>query len=165
MLAERDNGDFSPIDARGDLRAELTEVSIGIHRVVQACDPPTLTKLTQTAVLPDPVHIATVRVLTDNPILEALYAADNDYEIFDPQLGARSAPLLRYAAADRLPRATRKRLAGWIADGGTLIVFQRRFPRRDEHFRLHNGLELMPPIGSCPASASRSRSRAAGTPA
>jgi|GEM_PF-356029 len=145
MLAERDNWYFSPIDARGDLRPELAEVFIGIHRVVQACDPPSLTKLTQTAVLLDPVHIGTDRVLTDNPILEALYAADIDYEIFDPQLGARSAPLLLYASADWLPRATQKRLAAWVADGGTLILFQGRFPQRDEHFRPHNGLELMPP--------------------
>ena len=145
MLAERDNWYFSPIDARGDLRPELAEVFMGIHRVVQACDPPLLSKLTDTAAVLEPVHIGTDRVLTDNPVLDALYAADLDHEICDPELGVHSAGLMIYASADWLPRAAQGRLARWVADGGTLVVFQGLFPQRDEHFRPHNGLGVAPP--------------------
>ncbi len=145
MLAERDNWYYCPINARGDPRPELAEVFMGIHRVVQACDPPTLTKLTQTAVVLEPVHIGTDRIMADNPVLDALYAADIDHEIYDPELGARSAGLMLYASADWLPRAAQERLVHWIADGGTLVVFQGRFPQRDEHFRPYNGLGVAPP--------------------
>ncbi|MEW6249679.1 MAG: beta-galactosidase [Planctomycetota bacterium] len=160
MLVGRDNWYYCPVNERGDLRAELAEVFMRIHSVVRECDPPSLRKLTRTAVFVDPVQVATDRIFTTNPLLDALYAADIDYEVVDaesPALERRaadavgeSAPsaapsLLFYAAADWLPQASIARLGDYVERGGTLVVFQGAFPQRNETFHPCSGLAIAPP--------------------
>jgi len=158
MLGGRDNWYFTPINERGELRGELAEVFINFHRVVDEIAPATLKKLTRAAVVVEPVHVGTDRVWATNPVLDALYAADLDFEIFDPELspvtppadaarppGQVVEPVLFYSSADWLPRASQARLVEYMEDGGTLVVFQRGFPQRDENFQPHNGLSVVTP--------------------
>ena len=168
MFVGRDNWYYCPVSERGDARPELAEVFLNIHRVVRECDPPTLKKLTQAAVLLEPLHIGTDNALAANGALDACYAADVDFEFLDPELSDSSPsgsegpasrperprrvaadpwalPLLFYSGADWLSRASQARLVRYMEDGGTLVVFQRGYPQRDEHFQPHNGLGVVPP--------------------
>lgn len=144
MLAGRDNWYYSPLNERGVLREELAGVFMDLHRVVRECDPPALVKHAAACALLEPLHIATDNVLADNPVLAALHAADADYEICDPELGRIERALMFYATADWLARSAQQRLAEYIERGGTLVLAQ-RYPQRDEDFRPHNGLGVVPP--------------------
>jgi hypothetical protein len=144
MLVGRDNWYYSPVSERGELRPELAEVFFNIHRVVRECDPPTLRKLTDTCVLLEPLHIGTDNTIAANPVLDALYAADLDFEVYDPELGAIEKPVMFYAAADWLSRSSQDRLGQYMDAGGTLVFIQ-QIPQRDENFRPHNGLRIALP--------------------
>jgi hypothetical protein len=157
MLVGRDNWYMSPINERGDVRPELAEEFLAIHRVWREVDPPSLEKLCGACVFIDPVHAATDGVWVENAELRAMYDADADFEIFDPESlpggsGMESAgqegvrkPMV-YAGADWLERATYRRLDAFVGRGGTLVLFRRR-PVLDETFGPFDGLGLIEPTG------------------
>ena len=149
MLVGRDNWYMSPINERGDLRPELAAEFLAIHRVWGEVDPPSLEKLTGACAFIDPVHAATDGVWAENAELRALYDADADFEIADAEavrgsVGVR--PLMFYAGADWLERSAQRRLADYVLNGGTLVLFRRR-PVLDEAFRPYDGLGLIEPTG------------------
>ncbi len=144
MLVGRDNWYFCPINERAEWRPELAGVFKELHELARRCDPPALRKLTDVGVVLDPVHIGTERILADNPVLRALYDADLDFEVYDPETGRIEKPVLFYASADWLPRSTQERLREYVENGGTLVVF-RAWPRRDELFQSYDALNIRPP--------------------
>ncbi len=144
MLANRDNWYYSPINERGDLRPELAGVFRDIHRIVDAIDPTTLAKQTDVSVLLDPLHIATERALRDNPVLDALHAADIDFEFYDPQFDAIRKPVTIYSGVDWLAPASQRRLLEYVEAGGQLVLLQ-NWPQRDDLFQPCNLLGIAPP--------------------
>ncbi|MEW6744956.1 MAG: beta-galactosidase [Planctomycetota bacterium] len=144
MLVNRDNWYYSPIQEWGRVRGELFGVFRDIVRVVRELDPPSLTKLTDTAVVLDPLQIAADKILRQNPVLDALYDADIDYETFDLQTGRIEKPLVFYAGAHWLERADQARLVRYVEEGGTLVVFKSS-PRLDENLEPLNLLEIREP--------------------
>lgn len=145
MLVGRDNWYYTPVNERGDLRLELSEVIARAHQVFEAADFPRLEKLTQTCALLEPLHIGTERALNQDPVLDALYAAGVDFEVCDAELARITQPLMFYTGADWLSRASQARLAADMEAGGTLVVFQQHHPQRDDLFQPHNGLGIVPP--------------------
>lgn len=148
MFVGRDNWCFSPVNERGDIRPDLGEEFVAIHRVWRELDPPTLDKLAPAAAFFDTEQIGTDDLLGSNPVLQALYDAGADHEILDidtlrgtDQGGPR---LLLYAAAEWLETRAQERLVSWMEAGGTLVVF-RAWPRADSSYRPHNGLGIQLP--------------------
>jgi hypothetical protein len=144
MFVARDNWYFCPVSERGETRPELAAVFRDIHRVFAACDPPTLAKRTDTCVAFEPVQIGTDNILADNPVLQALYDADVDFEVYDPELGHIARPLMFYASAGWLPADSQRRLVEYVESGGTLVLAQHAGVR-DERFQPCAALGLVPP--------------------
>jgi hypothetical protein len=78
--------------------------------------------------------------------LDALYAADIDYEFFDVETGRIEKPLLLYGGGRWLGKAGQRRLAEYVEQGGTL-VFGQSLPLVDEALRPLNLLGLREPVG------------------
>jgi len=144
MLVNRDNWYFCPINEWGRIRGELFEVFQKIVRIFGEMDPPSLDKLTDTAVVVDPLHIAAHRSLRSDPVLDALYDADIDYETFDLGTGKVEKPLVFYTGDQSLSKADQERLAAYVEAGGNLVVFK-NFPRLDERQAPMNILGIREP--------------------
>lgn len=116
MLASRDSWYMSPITELGRFRQELSGAFAELVRLFRAIDPPSLTKLGNTAVTFDALEPA-----PNDPALQALYAAAIDYEVFELQTGRIALPLLFFAGAgaNHLDR-----LASYVQNGGTLVLCQ-----------------------------------------
>ena len=125
MLVNRDNWSMSPIDELGRARPDLAAEFAAIVRVFRELDPPGLAKLTETAVAMDVLELAAhVGGSPGEPVLEALYQADIDYECFDVDTGQIAKPLLFYAATDQLSERGQEQLRRYVDGGGNLVVFQ-----------------------------------------
>ena len=125
MLVNRDNWAMSPIDELGRARPDLAAEFGAIVRVFRQLDPPSLEKVGDTAVAMDVLQLAAhPSGPPGEPVLEALYDADVDYECFDVDTGQISKRLLFYAAADTLTPAAQQQLSSYVHAGGTLVVFQ-----------------------------------------
>ncbi len=120
MLVNRDNWMMSPIDELGRPRPDLAPEFAEIVRVFREMDPPSLEKLTDTAVAVDVLDLAAG--LLDERLLDALYAADIDYEFFDMESGNIHKRLL-LCAATVLSESSEKRLLDYVDAGGTLVLF------------------------------------------
>jgi hypothetical protein len=150
MFVGRDNWLFSPINERGEIRPELGEEFLAIHRVWRELDPPTLVRDwdVAAAAFVELDQIGTDDVLGSNAVLQALYDARVDYDLFDaaalPAVDPAAVPLLFYASAAWLDRDKQRVLTGYMERGGTLVLFT-EFPRADERFAPHNGLGVRMP--------------------
>jgi hypothetical protein len=143
MLVERDNWYGTPITGVARPRPELAPAFAEVVRLFREIDPPSLEKVTSTAITVDVVEQG-ARLDHDHPILAALHDADVDHECFDVDTGAIAKPLLFYAGGEWLSRAAADRLASYVEDGGTL-AFVARLPRFDEELRPANPLRLRAP--------------------
>ncbi|NPV65963.1 MAG: hypothetical protein HPY64_02320 [Anaerolineae bacterium] len=151
MLANRDNWLLSPINELGRPRPELFEVFQRIVALFRAIDPPALEKLCATAVTVDPLHQTARRQAGDgrlidgsDRLLDALLAADIDYDCCDVETGQVTRSLLLYAGGDWLSAAAQERLLAYVEGGGTLVFFQ-DLPVRDETLSPLNRLGLRLP--------------------
>ncbi|GMV36211.1 MAG: hypothetical protein AMXMBFR61_07190 [Fimbriimonadales bacterium] len=154
MLVNRDNWYYCPIQEWGRIRPELYSVFRDIVRVYDELDPPSLQKLTDTAVVVDPLQIAADRSLRKNEVLDALYAADLDYETLDLVVGDAQKPLIIYAGSEWLGRREQEKLRQLVDDGATLIVF-RTAPVLDDSLRSLDLLEVAKPTGVLSALGKR----------
>src|SRR5919201_1492808 len=143
MLVERDNWYGTPISGVARARPDLAPAFAEVVRLFREIDPPSLEKVTSTAITVDVVEQG-ARLDHDHPILAALHDADVDHECFDVDTGAIAKPLLFYAGGECLSRAAADRLASYVEDGGAL-VFVARLPRFDEEIRPANPLRLRAP--------------------
>lgn len=133
MLVNRDNWYASPINEWGRIRSELYEVFKELVSVYRKMDPPSLTKLTDTAVTYIPIQYAARTLSHNHPVLSVLYDADIDYELFNPELGCCSKPFLFYSGNQWLDAKAHWNLRKYVERGGTLVAF-RDFPRKNERF-------------------------------
>jgi hypothetical protein len=148
MFAGRDNWYFSPINERGDLRPELAEEFLALHRVYKELDPATLEPVERSvAAFLECEQIGTDDLLGSNVVLQAMYDARLDYAVVDAAAlaGAEDPPrMLFYAGADWLDVSKQEVLRSYVERGGTVVAFT-TYPRADERFAPHNGLDIRPP--------------------
>ncbi len=144
MLVERDNWYFSPIDATGRPRADVAPTVRALHTALSEDDISSMTKVTDLAVALTCEQIATDDLLRDNPVLDALYAADLDYEIWDLDSDRFRKPVVLYGGADWLAERQQQALVDYVRGGGHLIVFV-RYPHRDERQQPCNRLDVRSP--------------------
>lgn len=134
MLVNRDNWYMSPINEWGRVRGELYDVFKQLVSIYSETNPPSWKKITDVAVTFNPLQYA-ARTLTPNiPILQMLYNADIDYEIYDPRLEHCSKQFLFYSGNQWLEVASQNHLRRYVEEGGTLIAF-RDYPRKDDRFQ------------------------------
>lgn len=147
MLANRDNWYMSPIDELGRTRPDLGAEFASLVRVFRALDPPSLEKVTDTAVAVDVLALgARLHGPPGEAVLEALYRADVDYECFDVDTRHASSTLVFYGGDTWLARAGQEHLLAYVEDGG-ILVFVGAWPLRDERMQPLNLLELREPDG------------------
>ncbi|MEP0766969.1 MAG: beta-galactosidase [Fimbriimonadia bacterium] len=154
MLVNRDNWYYCPIQEWGRIRPEMYSVFHDIVRVYGELDPPSLQKLTDTSVVIDPLQIAADRSLRKNAILDALYAADLDYETLDLVTGETPKPLIIYAGSEWLGKREQEKLAELVDQGATLVVFKSA-PVLDDSLQPLNLLDVAKPIGILSALGKR----------
>jgi Glycosyl hydrolases family 35 len=128
MLAARDSWYMSPITELGRFRPELAPTFAELTRLFRDLDPPSLEKLTDTAVTFNALERGAHLDEAGRAVLRALYAADVEYEVFDLHSSAISRPLLLYAGGSLLSLEQAQRLTNYVAGGGTLVVFQPDWP-------------------------------------
>jgi hypothetical protein len=122
MLAARDNWYMSPITELGRFRPELAPAFEEMVRVFRALDPPSLTRVCDTAATFNALERASGE--SGEAVLQALYAADIDYEFFDLDSGETPASLLFYAGGTAVSPPQMDRLRDYVDRGGTLVCFQ-----------------------------------------
>ncbi|HIQ06405.1 MAG TPA: hypothetical protein EYH31_12095, partial [Anaerolineae bacterium] len=144
MLVNRDNWYMSPINEWGRVRPELFEAFRQIVALYHEMDPPTLTKLTDTAVTFDPLQQAAQR--PGQELLHALYQADIDYEFYDVNQGKCVKPLLLHAGGSWLSAPAQERLLEYVSSGGHLVCLG-AYPRFDDQLHPLNLLEVVDPPG------------------
>jgi hypothetical protein len=144
MAVGRDNWYFTPINERGEMRADVAEPIIKMNELARSLDLPSLKKLTNTAVVFDVDQIGPDEKLRKNPILDALYQADIDYVFYDPQLDTDRKPLMIYAGSEWLSLSAQQNLRKYVEDGGNLVVFKQG-PTLDAEMNPTNLLELDKP--------------------
>jgi hypothetical protein len=145
MLVNRDNWYMSPINELGRPRPDLAPTFASLVTAFQELDPPSQEKLTDTAVTID-VLARAAGVADGAGVLDALYAADIDYEFFDVDTGRLDKPLVLYAGGRWLSAAGQQRLLEYVEAGGSLAFFQ-SLPLLDDGLRPLNGLGLVEPDG------------------
>ena len=146
MLVNRDNWYMSPINELGRPRLDLAPTFASLVDAFEELDPPSSDKITDTAVSID--VLARAAGVTDaDAVLDALYAADIDYEFFDVDTGRLEKPLLVYAGGRWLSAPGQQRLMDYVEAGGTLVFFQ-TLPVLDDALRPLNGLGLVSRMGS-----------------
>lgn len=141
MLVNRDNWYMSPINEWGRDRPELLSIFQRLVALFHAVDPPSLTKLTQTAVALDILDRSSEIGGFDDPLRTACYEADLDYECFDLATGAIAKPLLLYSSHRWLSAEAQQRLRDYVETGGHLVFFD-QLPVQDERLRPCNLLNL-----------------------
>src|SRR5262249_4210366 len=95
-----------------------------IVRLFRALDPPSLERLTNTAVTFNAVERGAGLDGPGQGVASALYRADLDYELFDLESGECVKPLLVYAGGRWLSHEHHGRLSEYIQGGGTLVCLQ-----------------------------------------
>ena len=133
MLVNRDNWYMSPINEWGRRRHELYEVFKGLVRAYETIKPYQLTKMTDIAVTFNPLQYAARTLLTDSLILNSLYEADIDYDLFDPATGPSKRRIVFYSGNQWISRKAHEHLRDYVASGGILVAF-RNYPRKDDCF-------------------------------
>jgi len=136
---------MSPINELGRPRPDLAPTFASLVNAFEELDPPSLEKLTDTATTIDILAHA-AGALQGDAVLDALYAADIDYEFFDVDTGRLEKPLVLYAGGGWLSAPGQQRLVDYVEAGGTLVFFQ-LLPLRDDALRPLNGLGLVEPDG------------------
>ncbi len=144
MLVNRDNWYQSPINEWGNTRPDLFTAFQQITTLFNEVDPPTLTKLSNTAVTYSPLQRASIR--PGQPLLEAFYEADSDYTFSDVENGHCQQPILFYAGGHWLGADAQQRLVDYVAHGGHLVCIG-EYPRLDDALRPLNLLEIAEPDG------------------
>jgi hypothetical protein len=138
MLAGRDSWYMSPITELGRFRPELAPAFEMVVRLFRELDPPTLDKLSETAVTLSVLERAAGVESAGGDLLAALDAADVDYELFDLDTGRLRRQLVLYAGGACVSDEAQARLVEYVESGGTLVLFQTLPPGR---------LGLRPPHG------------------
>jgi hypothetical protein len=154
MLVNRDNWYMSPLNELGRPRLDLAPAFESIVSEFRALGPSRLEKLTSTAVTFDALErAAQPEAAQHSTLLNALYAADIDFEFFDVDRGGLDTPLVLYASGHWLNRAAQQRLREFVEErGGTLVFFQ-TLPLADETLAPLNALHLAEPSGTTTARA------------
>lgn len=151
MLVNRDNWYQSPINELGRARPDVLP---GFEEVVaefRELGPSRLDKVTSTAVTLDALERAAA-TNESLPLLQALYAADIDYEFCDVSASEPlDKPLVLYGGAHWASAAAQARLLQYVERGGTLVLFQ-TLPLRDDALESLNTLGLLDPDGVTTAS-------------
>jgi hypothetical protein len=124
MLASRDSWYMSPITELGRFRPDLAPAFAWLVRVFRELDPSSLDKLVETAVTVDVLERAAGIDVAGEDVLDALYAADIDYDFFDLDTGRLARPVVLYAGGSSLSEAAQARLVGYVESGGNLVFFQ-----------------------------------------
>ncbi len=133
MLVNRDNWYMSPINEWGRVRNELYHVFQGLVKIFKRMKPHQLKKLTSIVVTLNPIQYAARTMPADSHILTALYEADIDYELFNPEISLADKPIVFYSGNQWLSRAAQANLRKYVEGGGVLVAF-RNFPRKDDNF-------------------------------
>jgi hypothetical protein len=144
MLVNRDNWYLAPINEWGRKRLHLFETFKQIVALYGELQPPTLNKLTSTAVTYNTLQRATVR--PGQPLLQAIYDADIDYEFWDVERSDSNPPILFYAGGGWLSAAAQERLRQYTTKGGHLVCVG-EIPYLDDGLRPHNALDMREPNG------------------
>lgn len=142
MLVNRDNWYLAPINEWGRKRDELFDVFKGVVDLFNKLQPQNLEKLTPLAVTYHPMQAASKNVAHDQPVLQALYEADLDYECWNPASEKKcDKKIVFYTGAQWLDDLSQDKLKEHMESGGTLIAFK-DFPRRNERSeKLNLGFE------------------------
>ncbi|MFA6600236.1 MAG: beta-galactosidase [Candidatus Omnitrophota bacterium] len=134
MLVNRDNWYMSPINEWGRIRSELYEVFKQLVTIFNQTHPPSWKKISEVAVTFNPLQYA-ARTLTPNtPMIQMLYNADIDYELYDPRSAHCEKRFLFYSGNQWLEVKSQQNLRRYVEEGGTLIAF-RDYPRKDDRFQ------------------------------
>ena len=144
MLVNRDNWYYCPIQEWGRIRGELFDVFQRITGIYNEMNPPKLDKMTDTTVLMDPLHIASMRHLHTDLVLKALYEADIEHETWDPETMRFERPLMFYSGDQWLAKADQEKLLKYVENGGNLVCFK-NYPRLDENQQPLNVLGIREP--------------------
>jgi hypothetical protein len=146
MFVGRDNWYYTPINERGDIRPELGEVFIELHKEWHAAAAALPDAQPCIAAYLDFEHIATDDKLASNPVLQSLHDAGVPYDMWEPDLSAgRPEPtVLLYASAHWLPKRRLQSLLDYANRGG-ILVFLRDWPRLDDRFEPCNILHIPEP--------------------
>jgi len=148
MLAERDNWQDSPINARGGKRMGLFNAYKGVMEQVNATDPASWTRVCDTQVTFSTVHYAHGKPANDDPALNALYDADIDYGFFDLEgPSSDTGGLCFYSGHPWLPRGQGEALRAWVEAGGNLACFK-NYPRQDDFGKDYDPLGIGQPVGA-----------------
>jgi glycosyl hydrolase family 35 len=124
MLASRDNWYMSPITERGRFRPEVSPAFAELVTLFRALDPPSLTRITDTAVTFSALERGAGVDDAGRDVLGALHAADIDYDLFELETRRIAAPLLFYAGGRWLEPRHLRQLEAYLEGGGTLVCFQ-----------------------------------------
>lgn len=146
MLVNRDNWYMAPINEWGRARPELYETFKQIVALYRKVDPPSLEKLTDTAIAFDTLDRSSEIGGFSDPTLKALYQADIDYECYDIATGNIEKPLMFYAGHRWMSRENQQRLRDYVENGGHLVFFD-QLPVQDAHLQPLNLLGLHEPDG------------------
>jgi hypothetical protein len=151
MLANRDNWTQSPINEWGRTRPELFDAFRQVTSIFNEIDPPSLEKITNTALTFDPLQRATQR--PGQELLSAAYQSGLDYEFFDlsrqgkvQDEPAGRKPVLFYAGGAWLSQEGQRRLHDYVQAGGHLVLVG-AYPYLDDRLLPFNLLEIAPPDG------------------
>lgn len=144
MLVNRDNWYMSPINEWGRVRHELYVVFQGLVKIFNQMKPHQLQKLTNIAVTLNPIQYAARTMPSESHILTALYEADIDYQLFNPEITHSHKPIVFYSGNQWLSRRAQENLRKYVEAGGILVAF-RNFPRKDDHFETCNLLGFEEP--------------------
>src|SRR5262249_53869000 len=108
-------------------RPDLAPAFADVVAAFRALEPSRLEKLSHTAVTFEALARAAGADDASRALLEALYAADIDYEFFDvasPGGQRCGAPLVLYAGAEWASSLAQERMREYVESGGTLVFFQ-----------------------------------------
>lgn len=141
MITSRDNWYFSPITEWGRRRYDLYPEFKSLVSLYFKLNPPTLERLTDTAVTFNLTQFLTKGY---DPVRKALYQADIDYEFFDLKAGAIKKPLLFYSGTSFLEHSCQEKLLEYLIEGGNLVFFS-DYPKEDELGNLCNLLQIPSP--------------------
>lgn len=144
MLVNRDNWYMSPINEYGRVRHELFPV---FKRIVSLChemNPAECEKLVNTCVSFDTFDSHSEQFIRENPVFNALYKADIDYDLFNMETGNVKHDILYYSGHQYLSNDKQKRLLDYVESGGILVCFQ-DYPRLNEYKEPLNLLGIKDP--------------------
>jgi hypothetical protein len=115
---------MSPITELGRFRPDLAPAFEMLVRLFRELDPPSLDKLSETAVTLSVLERAAGLESAGEELLGALDAADVDYELFDLETGRLQQQLVLYAGGACPSEEAQGRLVDYVESGGTLVLFQ-----------------------------------------